>query len=160
MPSRLSCSVMKSELVSTFAGVSISLPTAMIAARVSCEPTVRARSCQPRRQQTDESPHQKIAVDARHDVVEHDTEAAGQQLEPPRRPRLHDVEHPEDEEADDRAGDVDRMKRERDEHPDDFVDDDRPWIDSAEMMFGFGGAPQADDENHAQSRPSSTAVDA
>ena len=39
------------------------------------------------------------------------------------------------------------MKRERDEHPNDFVDDDRPWIDSTEMMFGFGRTPQADDEN-------------
>src|SRR6266853_6017264 len=95
----------------------------------------------------DESTQQKISVNARHDVIEHDTEAAGQQLEPPRRPRLHDIQHPEDEKPDDRADDVDRMKRKRDEHPDHLVDDDRPWIDSTEMMFGFGRAPQANDEN-------------
>ncbi len=33
MPSRFSCSVMNNEFVSTFDGVSISLPTAMMAAR-------------------------------------------------------------------------------------------------------------------------------
>jgi hypothetical protein len=33
MPIRFNCSVMNSEFVSTFDGVSISLPTAMIAAR-------------------------------------------------------------------------------------------------------------------------------
>ena len=97
----------------TFAGVSISLPTAMIArARKAFLPAadcpLPATFMSATRAADGRAPHQKISVDARHDVIEHDTKAAGQQLEPPRRPGLHDVQHPEDEKTDDRAGDVDR----------------------------------------------------
>ena len=62
-----------------------------------------------------------MRIDARHDVVAHDSEPVRQWFQLSGRPRLDDVGNPEDEEAGNPAGGRKRKRGECDELSDDLV---------------------------------------
>ena len=130
---------MKSELVSTRNGVSISLPIARMQAFT---PTTDNRNGRASR-----TAQREIRVHRGHRVVGHHADAAVQLLEPVRRIRLDDVEDAEQQEAGERAHPADRVEEQRDEHPHHLVDDDLSRIGAAEMALGDVAAPRSGDED-------------